>query len=155
MSRKKKHGYGCTNSCMCVRLYVYNCMLEGVRVMLHVQAWTYMYCTCDVRVCPCVHGCTCVCVRACLRMGMVFQFVRACAWHLAWHVRVTLPVVHVHAPLCFSCMPKWRCCDCLLNVQKKSYPYSPTQFFTLGDTSWGRPTQNNLGEGKPKVFQTP
>ena len=28
---------------------------------------------------------------------MVFEFVRACGWHLAWHVRVTLPVVHVHA----------------------------------------------------------
>jgi hypothetical protein len=28
---------------------------------------------------------------------MVFQIVRACAWHLAWHVRVTLPVVHVQA----------------------------------------------------------
>jgi hypothetical protein len=25
---------------------------------------------------------------------MVLKFVRACAWHLAWHVRVTLPVVH-------------------------------------------------------------
>jgi hypothetical protein len=28
---------------------------------------------------------------------MVFEFVRACAWHLAWHVRVALPVLHVHA----------------------------------------------------------
>jgi hypothetical protein len=28
---------------------------------------------------------------------MVFEFVRACAWHLAWHVCVTLLVVHVHA----------------------------------------------------------
>ena len=28
---------------------------------------------------------------------MVFEFVRACGWHLAWHVRVTLLVVHVHA----------------------------------------------------------
>ena len=28
---------------------------------------------------------------------MVFQFVRASAWHVACHVRVTLPVVHVHA----------------------------------------------------------
>ena len=81
--------------------------------MLHVQAWTYTYCTCDVRVCPCVHGCTCVCacVRACLLMEtwMVFQIVRACAWHLAWHVRVTLPVVQVHAHInarmriCASC----------------------------------------------------
>ena len=41
----------------------------------------------------------CVCVRACLLMEtyMVFKFVRACAWHLAWHVRVTLLVVHVQA----------------------------------------------------------
>jgi len=28
---------------------------------------------------------------------MMFEFVRACAWHLAWHMRVTLLVVHVHA----------------------------------------------------------
>jgi hypothetical protein len=28
---------------------------------------------------------------------MVSEFVRACAWHLAWHVRLTLLVVHVHA----------------------------------------------------------
>jgi len=42
---------------------------------------------------------------------MVSEFVRACAWHLAWHVRVTLLVVHVHARIlcthahpCFSCV---------------------------------------------------
>ena len=28
---------------------------------------------------------------------MVSECVRACAWQLAWHVRVTLLVVHVHA----------------------------------------------------------
>jgi len=28
---------------------------------------------------------------------MVSQSVRACAWHLAWQVRVTLPVLHMHA----------------------------------------------------------
>jgi hypothetical protein len=41
---------------------------------------------------------------------MVFKFVCACAWHLAWHVRVALPVVHVcahgctHARLCLLCV---------------------------------------------------
>jgi hypothetical protein len=28
---------------------------------------------------------------------MVFKFVRMYAWHLAWRVRVTMPVVHVRA----------------------------------------------------------
>jgi hypothetical protein len=38
----------------------------------------------------------------------VYACVRACAWHLAWRVRVTLPVVHVHARM-VACM---RVCTC-------------------------------------------
>ena len=34
---------------------------------------------------------------------MVFEFVRACAWHLAWHVRVTLLVVHVLRAYMHAC----------------------------------------------------
>jgi hypothetical protein len=40
---------------------------------------------------------------------MVFKFVRACAWHLAWHVRVTLPVVHMHMRM----DARMRVCACL------------------------------------------
>ena len=44
---------------------------------------------------------------------MVFKFVRVCAWHLAWHVRVTLPVVHVHARM-DACMRVCACRACAL-----------------------------------------
>jgi len=53
---------------------------------------------------------------------------------------------------------------CVCMAQAKIYPYLPAHFvkecaahfFTLGDTSWGRPAQNNFGgEGKPKIFQIP
>ena len=67
--------------CMCRRGLT--CIVRAMCVSAHAYMAAHVY----------------VCVRACLLMEtlMVFTFVRACAWHLAWHVCVTLPVVHVHA----------------------------------------------------------
>ena len=46
---------------------------------------------------------------------MVSQSVRACAWHLAWQVRVTLLVVLVHARI-YAHMRIRASCACLNDV---------------------------------------
>ena len=56
-----------------------------------------------------------VCVRACSWKQMVFEFVRACAWHLSWQVRVTLLVVLVHARI-YAHMRIRASCACLNDV---------------------------------------
>ena len=84
--------------CMLVRLNARWCLSYAACAGMDLQKF-YVRCAClpmrtRLHLCICVY----VCVRACSwKPKLVFKFVRACAWHLAWHVRVTLPVVHVHA----------------------------------------------------------
>jgi hypothetical protein len=68
---------------------------------------------------------------------MVFQFVRACAWHLAWHVRVSLPWCKSMRALMHACASvlllraRMTLLDCFLNAQKPGLRQQPGQKFTL------------------------
>jgi len=71
--------YGCTNSCMCVRLYVYDCMLEGELCCMCRRGLTRI-----VRaMCVSAHAYTAARVYVC---------VRACSWKHRWCLNLCVRV---------------------------------------------------------------
>ena len=64
-----------THVCVCDCMCAIVCLKVFELCCICRRGLTRMSYTCDVRVCPCVHGYTCVCLRACVCMA----FSMACA----------------------------------------------------------------------------
>jgi len=81
----------CVCDCMCTIACLKVSYAACAGVDLHVL---YVRCAC-LPMHTRLHVYMCACVLA--HGNIVGEFVLVCAWHLAWQVRVTLLVVHVHA----------------------------------------------------------
>ena len=105
--RLHKFMYVC--AIVCLQVFEFCCMCRRglTRIVCAMCVSAHAYTAALVYVCVSVRGCLL------METKMMFKIVLACAWHLAWHVHVTLPVVHVHARI------NARLCVCACHAHAK------------------------------------